>query len=106
MTGADSADPTESDASRVEGTRRRPAGRGVTGPKFFTNAGPRSGPFLWRDDCAAIDVLRSRDDVAPIGTARLAGCTDSGIAIWEINIGRAGIPGRWIVLGREFLPRR
>ena len=92
--------------SPVDGSRRRPAGRGVTGPKFFTNTGPRSAPFLWREACAAIDVLRSPDDLAPIGTARLAGCTASGIAIWEIIVGRAAIPGRRVVLGREFIPRR
>jgi hypothetical protein len=51
-------------------------------------------------------VLRSPDDFAPIGTARLAGCTTSGIAIWEISLAHAKVPGRWIVLGREFLPKR
>jgi hypothetical protein len=30
MAGAESADPTESDASPVDGGRRKPAGRGVT----------------------------------------------------------------------------
>jgi hypothetical protein len=106
MAEADSADHTDSGPSPADGARRRPAGRGVTGPKFFTNANPWSAPFLWRDDCAAIDVLRSPDDSAPIGTARPVGCTESGIAIWEISLAYAKVPGRWIVLGREFLPKR
>jgi hypothetical protein len=106
MAGADRADLTESDASSVERGGRRPAGGGVTGLRFFTNAGPRSGPILWRDDGAAIDVLRNPDDPVPIGTARPAGRTERGIAIWEMIIGHAEVPGRWIVLGGEFLPKR
>jgi hypothetical protein len=103
---ADSADHTDCDASPVDGGRRKPAGGGVTGRKFFTNSGPRSGPILWRDDGAAIDVLRGTGDLAPVGTARSAGRTEGGLARWEIFLGYAAVPGRWIVLGREFLPRR
>jgi hypothetical protein len=106
MAGADSADHTDSDASPVDGGRRKPAGGGVTGFNYFTDVGPRSGPILWRDDYATIDVLRNAGDFAPIGTARPTGRTESGIAIWEIILGYAKVPGRWIVLGREFLPRR
>jgi hypothetical protein len=105
MAGADSADPTDRDATPVDGGRRKPAGGGVAGPKFFTNAGPRSGPILWREDCAAIDVLRGPDDLAPIGMAGPVGCTESGIAIWKIVLGSLELPGRWIVLGREFCRR-
>jgi hypothetical protein len=103
---ADRADPTESDASPVEGGRRKPAEGGVTGPKYFTNVGPRSGPILWRDDHAAIDVLRNPGDFARIGTARPVGRTEGGIAIWEITNPGKAVFGRWIVLGREFLPRK
>jgi hypothetical protein len=104
MAGADSADQIERDASPVEGSKRKPAGRGVTGPKFFTNAGPRSGPILWRDDCAAIDVLRAPDDPTPIGMAVPAGSTEGGITLWTLTVGDAVLPRRWIVLGREFRP--
>ena len=73
---------------------------------YYTSAGPQSGTILWRDDRAAIDVLRDPGDLAPIGTARRVGSTASGIAIWEIVVGYSEVPGRWIVLGREFLPKR
>jgi hypothetical protein len=106
MAGADSTDQTARDASPVERGRRKPVGGGVTGRKFFTTAGPRSGPILWRDDGAAIDVLRSPKDLAPIGTARPAGRTEGGLALWEIVLEVVAVPGRWIVLGREFLPKR
>jgi hypothetical protein len=73
---------------------------------FYTNAGPMSGTILWRDDHATIDVLRDPGDLAPMGTARRVGSTASGIALWEIVVGYTPVPGRWIVLGREFLVKR
>jgi hypothetical protein len=73
---------------------------------YYTSAGPKSGTILWRDHCPAIAVLRDPGDRAPIGTARRVGSTASGIAIWEIVVGYSEVPGRWIVLGREFLPKR
>ena len=111
MAGADSADRTDRDASRVDGGRRKLAGGGVTRPhrgpiKYFTSAGPKSGLILWREDCATIDVLSGAGDDTPIGTARPVGRTESGIAIWEISPDLAKVPGGWIVLGREFLPKK
>jgi hypothetical protein len=73
---------------------------------YLTNAGPRSGPILWRDHYDAIDVLVDPEEYTPIGTARPVGCTEGGIAIWDIIIRGAAVPGRWIVLGREFLLKR
>jgi hypothetical protein len=73
---------------------------------YYTSAGPMSGTILCWDDHATIDVLRGPGDLAPIGTARRVGQTAGGIAIWEMVIGYTEVPGRWIVLGREFLPRR
>jgi hypothetical protein len=73
---------------------------------YLTNAGPKSGPILWRKDCAAIDVLKRPGDGTPIGRAMPAGCTEGGITIWDIIIQGRAIPGRWIVLGREFLLKR
>jgi hypothetical protein len=95
MAGADSADRTDRDASRVDGGRRKLAGGGVTRPhrgpiKYFTSAGPKSGLILWREDCATIDVLSGAGDDTP----------------WEISPDYAKVPGRWIVLGRELLPKK
>jgi hypothetical protein len=73
---------------------------------YYTSAGPQSGTILWRNNCPAIDVLRDPGDLAPIGTATRVGSTASGIAIWEIVVGYREVPGRWIVLGREFLLKR
>ena len=73
---------------------------------YYTSAGPQSGTILWRDDRAAIDVLRDPGDLAPIGTARRVEQTAGGIAVWELVIGYTKVPGRWIVLGGEFLLKR
>ena len=73
---------------------------------YFTNCGPKSGPILWADGYDPIDVLQAPDDRTPIGTARPAEYTMNGIVIWEIFIREVMVPGRWVVLGREFVPRR
>jgi hypothetical protein len=74
---------------------------------FFANMGPQSGPILWqeKDQCRAIGVLGSPHDPRPIGTALQVGRTEGGIAIWSIAVEGRELPGRWIVLGREFIPK-
>jgi hypothetical protein len=71
---------------------------------YFTNAGPASGPILRWDYYHAIAVL-GPGDAAPIGTAHPAAYTEGGVVIWEITVRGVALPGRWIVLGREFLPK-
>jgi hypothetical protein len=73
---------------------------------YLTNAGPKSGPILWRDHYEAIDVLVAPDDYTRIGTALPVGRTEGGIAIWDIFVRGEAVPGRWIVIGREFLLKR
>jgi hypothetical protein len=73
---------------------------------YYTSAGPKSGTILWRDDWAAIDVLRDPGERAPIGRARRVEQTAGGIAVWELVIGYTKVPGRWIVLGGAFLRKR
>jgi hypothetical protein len=73
---------------------------------YFTNSGPNSGPIFLGDGYAAIDVVRDPDEDTPVGTARPVGCTEGGIVIWDIFIMGVVMPGPWIVLGREFVPRQ
>ena len=75
---------------------------------FFTDAGPRSGPILWNPDLRPIDVRAAPDAGTTVGSATPVGATDGGgIAIWDITFrGGAGPAGRWIVVGREFRPRK
>jgi hypothetical protein len=72
---------------------------------YFTNVGPKSGPFIWRDViCAAIGVLRSRDDGMPIGMALPVAWGERGVVIWKLIVDGVEVPGRWVVVAREFWP--
>jgi hypothetical protein len=73
---------------------------------YFTDRGPKSGPILSRHGLGAIDVLRTRDDRTPIGMASPVGSTEGGVAVWRLVVVGAEVPGRRIVLGREFLPAK
>jgi hypothetical protein len=73
---------------------------------YFANAGPKTGPILWRDDYEAIGVLEARADHMLIGTALLAGWGSGGAALWRLIVDDVELPGRWIVVGREFRPER
>jgi hypothetical protein len=74
---------------------------------YFTNIGPKAGPILWRDDYGgAIGVLGSRDDPMPIGMALAVGWGEGGVALWRLTVRGVEVPGRWIVVGREFWPEK
>ncbi len=40
----------------------------------------------------------------PIGMALGSGRTDDGLAIWRLIVRGAEVPGRWIIVDREFQP--
>jgi hypothetical protein len=118
MTGPDRADNDGGDASPGDGGTRgvRPgeasparSGAGQGGPTvaYYCDDGPEKGPILWRerDERRAIGVLGSPHDSQPIGTAVQVGKTEGGIAVWSIAIEGREVPGRWIVVGQEFLPK-
>jgi hypothetical protein len=73
---------------------------------YFTNAGPKSGPILWRNDHAVIGVLESPDDPGPIGMAAPLARTPDGMALWKLTVRGGVVPGRFIVVDREFYPAR
>jgi hypothetical protein len=71
---------------------------------YFANIGPRSGPILGRQRLLAIGVLQAPDDRTPIGTALAIGRADDDVEVWELTVRDAVLPGRWIVVDREFRP--
>jgi hypothetical protein len=72
---------------------------------FFTNVGPKRGPFLHRDvGGAAIGVLESRANNMPIGMALGARWDPDGIALWRLTVRGEDLPGLWVVVDREFRP--
>ena len=72
--------------------------------RWFANAGPDEGPALYRDVPASIGVLKGPGDPEPIGTALCVGRDDQGLALWRLVIQEAVVPGRWILIDREFSP--
>ena len=77
----------------------------VDGMTYFTNIGPKNGPFLWRDARgAAIGVLEAPDNHSPIGMALPFGWTKDGVARWRLSVRGAQVPGLFIVVDRQFRP--
>ncbi len=77
--------------------------------RFYTNAGPRSG--FWRDEHGSITIGIYSDPacskIPPLGIAFDAGSiADEGgaIHVWRLTVNKADLPGRWVLLDREFLP--
>lgn len=69
----------------------------------LTNAGPKSGPILWPDGYAAPSVLPARGDHRPIGMALEVGWGEGGVSLSKLTVHGAELPGRWVVVGREFV---
>jgi hypothetical protein len=73
---------------------------------YHANGGPASGFVMFRDAPDAISVLEAADDPTPIGTASYTGRDTAGLAVWRLTIRGTELPGRWIILDREFRPSR
>jgi hypothetical protein len=71
---------------------------------YFTNDGPRSGPILCRHRIHALGVLESRENNAPIGMALPVSRDDDRVEVWKLTVHGAEVPGRWVVVDREFRP--
>ena len=79
-------------------------GRGVVA--YYTHArGPAKDPWLARDvPGVSCDVLESRDNPVPIGVALSGGWDHDGTGFWELTARGIKLPGRWVVIDREFKP--
>jgi hypothetical protein len=71
---------------------------------YYADVGPQTGPILWKHGHHAIAVLGSRDDHTPIGMALGCGWVVGGVHRWRLIVHGVEVPGRWIVVGREFWP--
>jgi hypothetical protein len=81
---------------------------------YFTPSSPKFGPILGPDSLGPIDV-RADPDGRAIGKASPVGSTKGGVALeagwdkagrslWRLIVHGADVPGRWIVVAREFWP--
>jgi hypothetical protein len=74
---------------------------------YFSDVGPQSGPLLRRDvNGRIIGVMGSQVRGTPVGTARPCGWDKEAAQLWKLKVHGAELPGRWIVIDREFRPAR
>ncbi len=70
---------------------------------YFTNAsGP--GPVRYGQLPSSIGVLEALDKFMPIGEAHCLTWDQNGLAVWTLRIGKEEMPGRWVIIDREFRP--
>ena len=73
--------------------------------RYFTNVGPERGPVVYGTVPGAIGVLEALDKPMPIGMALRVGRDDASRALWTLSVdGNEDLPGRWVVVDREFQP--
>jgi hypothetical protein len=72
-------------------------------PHCFAHISYR-GPVKYGQVPSAICVLEAIDQFMPIGEATCRSWDESGLAVWTLRIGKAEIPGRWVIVDSEFNP--
>src|SRR5262249_57867122 len=87
---------------RIGGGVGRGAGEGPG--RYFPNAGRERGPLLHGPVPGAIGVIEDLDKPMPIGMAMRVGVDATGAALWELVVDDVLVPGRWVVIDREFRP--
>jgi hypothetical protein len=64
------------------------------------------GPIRYGRIPGSIGVLEALDKPMPIGEAHGMTWDEKGLAVWTIRIGKQEIPGRWVIVDREFRPEK
>jgi hypothetical protein len=62
------------------------------------------GPVKYRDAPGSIGVLEAPDQPMPIGQAECIMWDENGLAVWTLRIAGQKIPGRWVIIDRQFKP--
>jgi len=70
---------------------------------FFAHIS-HQGKIRYGDVPGSIGVLESPDKFMPIGEAHCLTWDQNGLAVWTLRIGKQEIPGRWVIIDREFGP--
>ncbi len=71
--------------------------------RYFAHISQK-GPVRYGDVPGSIGVLESSDKPMPTGEASCRTHDENGLAVWTLRIGKQEIPGRWIIVDREFRP--
>jgi hypothetical protein len=70
---------------------------------YYATIGPLRGPVIYSEALLAIGVTKRWRGGVPIGAALCVGRDETGVALWELTIGKVEVPGRWVLMDREFL---
>ena len=71
---------------------------------YYASIGPRRGPLIYNEALLALQVTRTWRGRGTIGAALCVGRDETGVALWELAIGKVEVPGPWVVVDREFRP--
>jgi hypothetical protein len=74
---------------------------------YFSTWGAVDGAILARDEPPALGVVTQRSEPMPIGIAFPDGHVEhrKGPAVtFRLVVGKTELPGRWICVGRRFVP--
>jgi hypothetical protein len=63
-----------------------------------------AGPVRYGQVPGSIGVLDWPDQPMPIGMANGTGWGPAGLAVWRLTVEGANVPGRWMIVDREFRP--
>jgi hypothetical protein len=63
-----------------------------------------AAPVQYRQLPDSIGVLEAPDQPMPIGIANCEGRNTAGLAVWRLTVRKVELPGRWIIVDREFRP--
>ena len=72
-------------------------------PRYFAQISAL-GPIRYGQTPGSIGVLGAIDQPMPIGEASCRTYNEKGLAVWTLRIGKQEIPGRWVIVDREFRP--
>ena len=70
---------------------------------YYATIGPLRGPLIYSEALLAIGVTKRWRGGVPMGAALCVGRDETGVALWELTIGKVEVPGRWVLMDREFL---
>ena len=63
-----------------------------------------AGPVRYGQVPGSIGILDASDQRMPVGMANCIGWDSAGLAVWRLTVNDADVPGRWIIVDREFRP--
>ena len=68
---------------------------------YSADCGRAKGPVRGRAVHSSIGV-RTEESWMPVGMAFGVGRTEDGLAAWRLTVQGTDVPGRWIIVDREF----